>query len=181
MHHRADLHKVFTLKSDSSLQGPLNFGIAYRLRPTRRWSNTIIHVGGNIGVICLSCTTYFKRTIEQLLRKFRNTLLLCNVSSCIVSIKSDVGTRTHPNAASHGRITRLGVNEKEMWRIGIRSLTYFPNARGRPRDNHHIVLHNSTPPPRRITPSEVVGERDEHCKGKANHRDGEDCPPYSLL
>ena len=40
--------------------GPSNsqdawFDFTYRVRPTRRWSNTIIHTGGNIGVIFLSC------------------------------------------------------------------------------------------------------------------------------
>jgi hypothetical protein len=28
-----------------------HFGITYRLRPTRRWRNTIIHAGGNVKVI----------------------------------------------------------------------------------------------------------------------------------
>ena len=46
------------LKEGGSHQGPSNFGNAcfrftYRFSPTRTWSNTIIHVASNIGVVFL--------------------------------------------------------------------------------------------------------------------------------
>ena len=52
----ASLLKVFTFEKRQCLQGPSNscdthFAITYRVRPTQRWSNTIIHAGGIIEVI----------------------------------------------------------------------------------------------------------------------------------
>ena len=43
-------------KGGNSLHSPRNarFGILFRLKPTRKWSNTIIHIGGNISLVFLS-------------------------------------------------------------------------------------------------------------------------------
>ena len=51
------------LKEGNSLRGPSNspdacFGVTYRVRPTSRRRNTIIHAGGNIAVICSSLFSF---------------------------------------------------------------------------------------------------------------------------
>ena len=68
---RALIQGVHLWKEVVVFWGPSNprdacFGVTYKNRPTRKWSNTILHAGGNFEVISSFCTDFCKQVLLKM-------------------------------------------------------------------------------------------------------------------